>query len=94
MTTNTSISTDSRKVEEISQQLCIFLSENILAQEVEVMPDTELHDIGVDSFSLMELILFIERNYGLVLSPESLTPENIATVHALSVCCARQLQSP
>ena len=91
---NTPTNTDPRKVKEISQKLCSFLRENILAPDVEVHPETELHAIGIDSFALMELVLFIERCYGLVLPPESLTPENIATVNALSACCARQLQIP
>ncbi len=91
--TKTPISSSFGENSEISQKLCTFLKENILAPEVEILPDTELHSIGIDSFSLMELILFIERSYGLVLPPESLTPENIATVNALSICCAGQLNS-
>ena len=93
MITNTPINIYPRKAEVISRELFSFLRENILAPEVEVHPETELHTIGIDSFSLMELILFIERNFGLILPPESLTPENTATVNALSACCAMQLQS-
>lgn len=79
---------------EIASQLCAFLRENLLAQEVEVQPETHLDQIGVDSFSLMELILFIERSYGLVMPPESLTADNIATVNALSNCCVKLLTNP
>lgn len=89
--TNTSINSGSGDDREISQKLCTFLRENILAPEVDVLPSTVLQSIGIDSFSLMELILFIERSYGLILPPDSLTPENIATVNALSICCAKQL---
>ena len=73
--------------ENISSQLCNFLQKNILAPEVEVTPKTELTTIGVDSFSLMELVLFIERQFGLILPPESLTAENIASVKTLSNYC-------
>ncbi len=73
--------------EEISSELCDFLQKNILAPEVALSPETELTTIGVDSFSLMELILFIERRFGLVLPPESLTAENIASVETLSNYC-------
>lgn len=72
---------------DISNQLCDFLQKNILAPEVEVTPETELTSIGVDSFSLMELVLFIERRFGLILPPESLTSENIASVKTLSNYC-------
>ncbi len=81
------------QAEEIAAQLCEYLQERILAPDVAVTPDTDLSDIGVDSFALMELILFVERCYGLVLPPESLTAENVASVAALSRCCASYLQS-
>ncbi len=79
------------QAEDIAAQLCGFLRERILAPGVPVTPDTDLSDIGVDSFALMELILFVERRYGLVLPPEALTPENLASVAALSRYCAARL---
>jgi acyl carrier protein len=77
--------------EEIATRLCSYLSENILAENVDVNKETELTKIGVDSFSLMEMILFVERSFGLVLPAESLTPENIASVGSLSAYCATLL---
>ncbi|MEE9339967.1 MAG: acyl carrier protein [Methylococcaceae bacterium] len=74
-------------LENISSQLCDFLQKNILAPEVEVTAETELTTIGVDSFSLMELVLFIERRFGLILPPDSLTAENISSVKTLSNYC-------
>lgn len=73
---------------EFAKQLCGFLSDNVLASSVELSPETDLSSIGVDSFSLMEMVLFIERRFGLVLPAESLTPENISSVNALSRHCA------
>ncbi len=78
-------------VDEISSALCSFLQQNILAKDVEVSPDTELAILGVDSFSLMEIILFIERRFGLILPPESLTPENTTSVSNLSLCCVNSI---
>ncbi len=79
--------------EEIVNQLCCFLSDNVLAPSIDLSPDTHLTSIGVDSFSLMEMILFIERRFGLVLPAESLTPDNIASVNALSQHCALLLNT-
>jgi acyl carrier protein len=72
---------------EIANQLCDFLRVNVLAGNVAVNPDTELSQLGVDSFSLMELVLFIERRFGLELPAEALIPENIANVRVLSAYC-------
>ena len=86
------MSTAKYSTEEIAGELCDFLRENILAANVEVTAKTELGNIGVDSFSLMELVLFIERRFGLVLPAESLTPDNIASVGTLSAYCITQLK--
>ncbi|BCX82461.1 acyl carrier protein [Methylomarinovum caldicuralii] len=79
------------QTETIAAELCEFLHERILAPGVAVTPETPLEDIGVDSFALMELILFVERRYGLVLPPEALVPEHLASVAALSHYCAAHL---
>jgi len=79
--------------EEIANQLCVFLRDNVLAPQIEVTSDTALSEIGVDSFSLMELVLFIERQFALELPAEALTPENIASVDTLSAYCVAQLNS-
>jgi acyl carrier protein len=74
-------------LDEVASQLCAFLRDNVLASTVDLSPDTELSHIGVDSFSLMELVLFIERRFGLELPAEALITENIANVRALSAYC-------
>lgn len=79
--------------DEVANQLCVFLRKNVLAENIEVTADTVLSEIGVDSFSLMELVLYIERQFGLELPAESLTPENIASVATLSSYCVQQLNS-
>lgn len=78
-------------LEEVASQLCGFLRDNVLAGDVVVSPDTELSHIGVDSFSLMELVLFIERRFRLELPAEALIPENIANVRVLSAYCVSLL---
>lgn len=84
---------DGYTIDEVASQLCDFLRDNVLAGDVAVCPDTELTSIGVDSFSLMELVLFIERRFGLELPAESLIPENIASVRVLSAYCVSLLHS-
>ena len=70
----------------IKKELCEFISENILAGDVTVQPDTILSNIGVDSFSIIEIILFIERKFGVSIPHESLTPENFVSINALVEC--------
>ncbi len=82
-----------KDVNYISEELCRFLQSNILAPGVGVQPDTVLTNIGVDSFSVIEIILFIERRFGVILPDEYLVPENLKTVEALARCTHRQLES-
>ncbi len=84
----------SQRTEEIAELLCAFLRDNVLAEDVEITPDTELSHIGVDSFSLMELVLYIERQFNLSLPAESLNPETIASVRSLSEYCADLMDRP
>lgn len=82
---------NSDSIELIAAELCDFLRANVLAGDIAVTPETALSEIGVDSFSLMELVLFIERRFGLELPAEALIPENIASVSTLSAYCVSLL---
>lgn len=79
---------------DITAGICKFLKDNILAPGVEVSPDQSLANLGVDSFSLMEVVLFIERRFGLVFPLEELTPEVIESVASLSHKCSKLINSP
>jgi len=76
----------SPELSSICHELCTFLAENILDEGVAVDSTTPLSNIGVDSFSLIEVILFIERKYGVVLPEDTLTPDNLANVQTLASC--------
>lgn len=73
----------------IQSSLREFLSDQVLAEGVEVDEDSILSELGVDSFSLMELLLFFEREFAVSLPMEELTPDNIRSVRALSECIVK-----
>jgi acyl carrier protein len=68
----------------ISSELIKFLENNIVSEEIQVSPDQVLYDIGIDSYSIVEMVLFIERRFGVVVPDHLLLPENFKTVNALS----------
>lgn len=61
-----------------------YIEENILSGEVKIDAETNLQNAGIDSFSTVEIILFIERKYGVMIPDEKLVPENFRTLQALS----------
>jgi acyl carrier protein len=65
-----------------------FLASEILADDTAFTPDSELADLGVDSFALMEIILYIERTWGVVVPMDRLTPDATRSVRGLSTCLA------
>lgn len=72
----------------IADQLCRFARTQLLAEEAAFDAHTPLTAAGLDSFSLVELILFTERTFGVSVPESHLTRENLATLSALGRCIA------
>ena len=70
----------------ISEELLNFICENLVAPGVKVSDDTSFESLGLDSFSLIEIILFIERKFGIVLPDKELNKENLHSVKTLATC--------
>ena len=64
--------------------LCGFVASSIVAQGVDVTPTSCLADLGVDSFSLMEVLLFVETRFGVEVPMADLTPDNTRDVASLA----------
>ena len=70
--------------DQIEHELIHFLTSSILAKEVVIDANMELKTIGVDSFSIVEIILFIERKFGIVLRDDQLLPEHFKTINSIA----------
>lgn len=80
-------------IETICKELCSFVSTHILAEGITLDKQTPLSNIGIDSFSLIEIVLFIERQYGIVLTDDSLIPENLKSIETIANCTMQQLKA-
>lgn len=69
----------------IEKSIIQFLQNNILAENVEITNSTVLNEIGIDSYSIVEIVLFIERQYGFVIPDDDLKPENFRTVSSVAI---------
>ena len=70
----------------LCEQVCGFMRSEILAKGVDFNEDTPLSDLDVDSLSLIEILLFIERRFGVRVPESHLTRENLHSVTALARC--------
>lgn len=68
----------------ITASLKHFIETNILTDNLQISEDTVLQEIGLDSFSIVEIILFIERKFDLLLPDELLVPETFTSLNTLT----------
>lgn len=61
-----------------------YIEKNILSADVKIDATTNLQQAGIDSFSTVEIILFIERQYGVMIPDDKLIPDNFKTLKALA----------
>jgi len=73
-------------IEIISSEICDFLRTNVLAEGVSFDENTPLSLLGIDSFSIIEMLLFIERRFNIIVPESELTPDNLKSVAALARC--------
>lgn len=80
--------------DEICRELREFLSVEVLGGDTSLQVDTPFADAGVDSFALMEAVLFVERRFGVAVPMEQLTRENVRSVRTLGACVAELSAGP
>ncbi len=74
MTTNT----------EIEVRLLEFVQKEIFRDKTELTVETDLVDAGFDSLSLVSLLLFLEREYGVWLREGEITADVLTNVRSLA----------
>ncbi len=70
-------------------EICAFIQTNLVDSSVVFDKDTSFDKLGLDSFSIVEIILFIERRYGISLRDKDLTKDNLFSASALANCIER-----
>jgi acyl carrier protein len=73
----------------IAEQLCQFARKNLVADGADFNEHSPLAAAGIDSFSLVELLLFSERTFGISVPASHLTHEHLASLSSLARCIAR-----
>lgn len=71
-------------MEAIEKELVSFIRENIIANEIDLTSESSLKDVGVDSFSIVEIVLFVERKYGQLIPDHLMVPETFSSVSSIA----------
>lgn len=77
----------------IIEEIKKYIEKNILAEVVTIDADTELKKAGIDSFSTVEIILFIERKFGVAIPDDQLLPENFKTLRSLALTVTKLMNN-
>ena len=73
-------------VAEICSEVCDYLRLNLREEGISIDESTGLTNEGIDSFALMELLLFLEKRFAQPFPLEKLTEANTQSVRALAEC--------
>ncbi|SLM32809.1 putative Acyl carrier protein [Desulfamplus magnetovallimortis] len=68
----------------IREKLLEFLTENTGVSPDEIGDKTLFHDIGIDSLMLVELFVFIEKEFAVNLLESNITHDDIMSVTTLA----------
>lgn len=71
---------------QIETALCEFIMRELVASGVKIDASTPLESVGLDSFSFIEIVLFIERRFNVQLPDTALTKSNLYSVATISKC--------
>jgi acyl carrier protein len=83
---------DILKSETLAQELCRYIKSNIVDNSIQVQPDTSFGKLGIDSLSIIELVLFLERKFKITLPEQELIPENFISANTLAACAMRYVK--
>ena len=71
------------KAEELRKEMLSFLSESHGLSATSFSPGHSLKDAGIDSFKIIELILFIENKFNIKFPEESYTAANLSSIDSI-----------
>ena len=70
----------------IQEELFSYLFKRFLAKGVELESTTPFSDIGMDSMTVVELVMFIEEEFGIEIPADQLTGDNLKSLDSLISC--------
>ncbi len=80
-------------VENIVNEISLFVETEIIDQSFSFDNNLSFKDLGVDSLAIIQIILFVERKYGIKIETEDLTPKNLESVNTLAVFTFNRLEN-
>ena len=71
-------------VQAVEQKLILEVATILCADPAAIKPDVPLPSLGLDSMGFVEILVFIEKTFGLRLTESGLNREDFQTIRALA----------
>lgn len=72
--------------QDIIKSISEYLKKRFLASNVTLNSADKFADFGIDSMTVVELVMYIEEEFGIVIPADQLTGENLSSLDSLSKC--------
>ena len=69
--------------------LLAYSREQIFDDSFEIQADDLLSDTGIDSHNLLDLVIFLEREFDINISDADLTANNLASISSIAKCAVK-----
>lgn len=74
---------------DITNAVSTYLKERFLAPNVSISLTDKFYDVGVDSMTVVELVMFIEEKFGIAIPADQLTGVNLESIESLARCAEK-----
>lgn len=76
---------------QVEEKLIRRVAAILSVDAVKIKPEAQLHTLGVDSLSFVELLVFIEQEFKIKLMESGLAREDFRTIRSLAQCIGKAL---
>jgi acyl carrier protein len=75
--------------DQIIDKLSEYLKKRFLAKDVELHSELAFSDYGIDSMTVVELVMFIEEEFAITIPADQLTGDNLRSLDSLAECAIK-----
>lgn len=79
--------------QQIIDQVAAYLSKRFLAPNVRINKSDSFADVGIDSMTVVELVMFIEEEFDIAIPADQLTADNLKSLETLARCAEQNQQA-
>lgn len=74
--------------DKIEAQVSAYLTKRFLAKGVKLEASMSFAELGIDSMTVVELVMYIEEAFGIEIPADQLTGDNLKSLESLANCAA------